>query len=77
LKKKTRKIKKQGALVVNARDRKSVDLTDVEKAAKDAKRTQASKATIVVGPNTEVAQDVKEFAAENGVQIATMTANND
>ena len=75
--KKTRKVKKQGAVVINARNRASLNLADVDKAVKDMKRTEASNATIVVSPETEVADDVKDFATKRGVEIATMAPDNE
>ena len=75
--KKTRKVKKQGAVVINARNRASLNLADVDKAVRDMKRTEASNATIVVSPETEVADDVKDFATKRGVEIATMPPNNE
>jgi len=74
---KTRKVKKQRAVVVNARDRESINFEDVDKAVKDMKRTKASNATIVVGQGTEVAEDVKDFATKRGVEIATMAPDNE
>ena len=74
--KKTRKAKKQGAVVINARYRASLNLADVDKAVRDMKRTEASNATIVVSPETEVADDVKDFATKRGVEISAMAPNN-
>jgi len=75
--KKTRKVKKQGAVIVNARDREFINFEDVDNAAKDMKRTKANNATIVVGQRTEVAEDVKDFATKRGVEIATMAPDNE
>ena len=75
--KKTRKVKKQGDVVINARNRASLNLADVDKAVKDMKRTEASNATIVVSPETEVSDDVKDFATKRGVEIATIAPDNE
>jgi len=77
LSKKTRKVKKQGDVVINARNRASLNLADVDKAVKDMKRTEASNATIVVSPETEVSDDVKDFATKRGVEIATIAPDNE
>ena len=68
MKKKTSKAKKKGGVVINARDRTSLNLADVDKAVKDMKRTAANNATIVVGPETQVEEDVRNFAAKRGVE---------
>ena len=61
-----------GAVIVNAKDKVSLNLEDIEKAANKAKRTRADSVKIVVGPETEVADDVRDFAAKRAVEIATM-----
>jgi hypothetical protein len=65
------------AVIINAKDRTSLSLEDIDKAVKDVKRTKAENATIVVGPRTEVADDVREFANQRGVEIATMASDNE
>ena len=67
--KKSSKANRQRAVIVNARNRKSLSLEYIEEIAKDAKRTQAKQALIVVGNGTEVTRDVQEFAERSHVLI--------
>jgi len=63
------------AVIVDAKGKKQLTLEDIGEAVDFAKRT-SSRATILAGKETEVPEDVKEYAAEVGVEIAVMPSDN-
>ena len=56
------------SLVVDARDRKTLDFEDVERLAKLAKRTR-SEGRILVNEQMQIPEDLQKFAQESNVEI--------
>lgn len=76
MKKQSSKAKRRDSVIVNVRGKKSLSLEDVERAAKQAKRTQASNATVVFGEETEVPEDVMEAANKSHVRLTMIPRPN-